>query len=186
MSMGHEFMGIVESTGPNVKSVKVGDRVVSAFDIACGQCFFCEKVRPGSAGRSMAIRVKQSSPLMRSWCGRSRSRRATPPTTQRFRACCTATRRAASMVRPPASARGRCAARRGLARAGSCSAACPCLCCGRPQEHVLRQASALHQGDALAGYSDLTGGYEGGQAEYARVPFGALWPTACCSASSLL
>lgn len=24
-----------------------------------------------------------------------------------------------------------------------------------------------------AGYSDLTGGYEGGQAEYARVPFGA-------------
>ena len=26
---------------------------------------------------------------------------------------------------------------------------------------------------ATAGYSDLTGGYEGGQAEYARVPFGA-------------
>ena len=26
---------------------------------------------------------------------------------------------------------------------------------------------------AIAGYSDLTGGYEGGQAEYARVPFGA-------------
>lgn len=44
MSMGHEFMGIVESKGPNVKSVNVGDRVVSAFDIACGQCFFCEKV----------------------------------------------------------------------------------------------------------------------------------------------
>ena len=51
MSMGHEFMGIVESTGPNVKSVKVGDRAVSAFDIACGQCFFCEKARFGCAGR---------------------------------------------------------------------------------------------------------------------------------------
>ena len=31
-----------------------------------------------------------------------------------------------------------------------------------------------------AGYTDLTGGYEGGQAEYARVPFGAPQRTACC------
>jgi len=45
MTMGHEFMGIVESKGPNVKSVNVGDRVVSSFDIACGQCFFCKKAR---------------------------------------------------------------------------------------------------------------------------------------------
>ncbi|RXR00868.1 zinc-dependent alcohol dehydrogenase [Pseudoxanthomonas composti] len=39
---GHEFMGIVEEAGPSVTNVKVGDRVVIPFVIACGQCFFCE------------------------------------------------------------------------------------------------------------------------------------------------
>ncbi len=41
MVMGHEFMGIVEEAGPAVTKVKVGDRVVVPFVIACGQCFFC-------------------------------------------------------------------------------------------------------------------------------------------------
>ena len=36
-----------------------------------------------------------------------------------------------------------------------------------------RKSSASSLVSAAAGYSDLTGGYEGGQAEYARVPFGA-------------
>ena len=31
----------------------------------------------------------------------------------------------------------------------------------------------------------MTGGYEGGQAEYARVPFGALWPL-CISCPAAL
>lgn len=39
--LGHEFMGIVEEVGPEVTSVKVGDRVVIPFVIACGQCFHC-------------------------------------------------------------------------------------------------------------------------------------------------
>jgi threonine dehydrogenase-like Zn-dependent dehydrogenase len=42
--MGHEFMGIVEDVGPEVKGIKKGDRVVSAFDMGCGRCFFCKKV----------------------------------------------------------------------------------------------------------------------------------------------
>lgn len=41
--MGHEFMGEVVETGPAVKDLKVGDRVVVPFAISCGQCFFCQK-----------------------------------------------------------------------------------------------------------------------------------------------
>jgi threonine dehydrogenase-like Zn-dependent dehydrogenase len=41
--LGHEFMGEVVDIGPSVKNLKVGDRVVVPFPIACGQCFFCEK-----------------------------------------------------------------------------------------------------------------------------------------------
>jgi len=36
-------MGIVEETGPSVRKVRKGDRVVIPFVIACGSCFFCEK-----------------------------------------------------------------------------------------------------------------------------------------------
>jgi threonine dehydrogenase-like Zn-dependent dehydrogenase len=41
--LGHEPMGIVEEVGPNVTSIKKGDRVVVAFCLACGNCFFCKK-----------------------------------------------------------------------------------------------------------------------------------------------
>src|ERR1700712_261376 len=41
--MGHEFMGIVEEVGREVKKLKRGDRVVIPFTIACGNCLFCRK-----------------------------------------------------------------------------------------------------------------------------------------------
>ena len=41
--MGHEFMGEVVETGKSVRNLRVGDRVVVPFAIACGQCFFCQK-----------------------------------------------------------------------------------------------------------------------------------------------
>lgn len=41
--MGHEFMGEVVELGSAVKNVKVGDRVVVPFTIACGSCFFCNR-----------------------------------------------------------------------------------------------------------------------------------------------
>ncbi len=41
--MGHEFMGEVVETGPDVRNLKVGDRVVTAFPISCGNCFFCKQ-----------------------------------------------------------------------------------------------------------------------------------------------
>ncbi|GAA5972283.1 hypothetical protein JCM11641_002390 [Rhodosporidiobolus odoratus] len=41
--LGHECMGIVESVGPAVTKLKVGDRVVAGFNIGCGECYMCEK-----------------------------------------------------------------------------------------------------------------------------------------------
>lgn len=39
--LGHEFCGVVDSVGPNVKGVKVGERVVASFQIACGDVCAC-------------------------------------------------------------------------------------------------------------------------------------------------
>jgi len=43
--LGHEFMGEVVEVGPEVnrEKLKVGDRVVIPFTIACGKCFSCEE-----------------------------------------------------------------------------------------------------------------------------------------------
>ena len=41
--LGHEFMGIVVEAGEQVHNLKVGDRVVVPFPIACGRCYFCER-----------------------------------------------------------------------------------------------------------------------------------------------
>jgi threonine dehydrogenase-like Zn-dependent dehydrogenase len=41
--MGHETMGEIVEVGPAIKNLKAGDRVVIAFTIACGECFFCER-----------------------------------------------------------------------------------------------------------------------------------------------
>ncbi len=40
--LGHETMGIVEETGPEVTRVRKGDRVIVPFPIACGHCWYCE------------------------------------------------------------------------------------------------------------------------------------------------
>jgi len=41
--LGHEFMGIVDDVGSAVKKLKRGQRVVVAFNIACGSCEFCKR-----------------------------------------------------------------------------------------------------------------------------------------------
>jgi threonine dehydrogenase-like Zn-dependent dehydrogenase len=41
--LGHEFMGEVVEVGPEVKNLKIGDRVVVPFTISCGNCFFCKQ-----------------------------------------------------------------------------------------------------------------------------------------------
>jgi threonine dehydrogenase-like Zn-dependent dehydrogenase len=40
--IGHEFMGEVVEIGPDVRRVKVGDRVVVPSFISCGQCWYCQ------------------------------------------------------------------------------------------------------------------------------------------------
>jgi threonine dehydrogenase-like Zn-dependent dehydrogenase len=95
--LGHEFMGIVEEVGKEVKNVKKGDRVVIPFTISCGNCFFCRK-------------------QLWSLCDNSNPNAAAVEKMYGF----------------------------------SCS--------------------------ALFGYSHLFGGYAGGQAEYARVPFADVGP----------
>jgi threonine dehydrogenase-like Zn-dependent dehydrogenase len=40
--LGHEFMGEIVELGPGVKNRKVGDRVVVAFPISCGNCLPCK------------------------------------------------------------------------------------------------------------------------------------------------
>jgi threonine dehydrogenase-like Zn-dependent dehydrogenase len=41
--LGHEFMGEIVETGREVKKLRTGDRVVVAFPISCGNCFFCQR-----------------------------------------------------------------------------------------------------------------------------------------------
>ena len=97
--LGHEFMGEVVEVGRGNTKLKVGDKVVVPFVIACGGCFFCGK--------------------------------------QQFAACDNS----------------------------------------NPADKA--DMSEMLYGYAMTGafgYSHLTGGYAGGQAEFARVPFSDVGP----------
>jgi threonine dehydrogenase-like Zn-dependent dehydrogenase len=41
--LGHEFMGEIVEVGRGVKNLKIGDRVVVPFPIACGNCYPCSQ-----------------------------------------------------------------------------------------------------------------------------------------------
>src|SRR5438874_909591 len=41
--LGHEFVGVVEDVGSEVKRFQPGDRVVSSFFTSCGHCALCRK-----------------------------------------------------------------------------------------------------------------------------------------------
>ena len=97
--LGHEFMGVVTEVSRGNTKLKVGDRVVVPFVIACGKCFFCEK--------------------------------------RQFAACDNS----------------------------------------NPAEKAdLSEIAYGYPMTGAFGYSHLTGGYAGGQAEYVRVPFADVGP----------
>ncbi len=95
--LGHEFMGEVVEVGSAVNNLKVGDRVVVPFTIACGHCYFCQHEY---------------------WS----------------------------------------------------------LCDNSNPNAWMAEQMWGYSGSGLFGYSHLTGGYAGGQAEYARVPFADVGP----------
>jgi threonine dehydrogenase-like Zn-dependent dehydrogenase len=95
--LGHEFMGEVVELGQGVKNLSVGDRVIVPFNIACGNCWFCQQE-------------------LFSLCDNS-----------------------------------------------------------NPNAWMAEKAYG-HATAGLFGYSHLTGGYAGGQAEFVRVPFADVGP----------
>lgn len=65
--LGHEFMGEVVALGSDVKNLKIGDRVIVPFNMACGSCFFCNKTLYSLCDNSnpnseMAAKVMGQSP----------------------------------------------------------------------------------------------------------------------------
>lgn len=95
--LGHEFMGEVVELGKGVSNLKVGDRVVVPFPIACGNC-------------------------------------------------------------------------------GACQAGTTSLCENSNPNAWMAEKMWGHSPCGIFGYSHLLGGYAGGQAEYARVPFADVGP----------
>ena len=74
VTVGHEMVGIVESVGAEVSTVKPGDRVSVNVETFCGTCFFCQHgyvnnctgveltaVRQNMSGFLMRIKVSPSS-----------------------------------------------------------------------------------------------------------------------------
>ncbi|ACU61885.1 zinc-dependent alcohol dehydrogenase [Chitinophaga pinensis] len=51
-TFGHEFIGIVEAVGSDVQKLKVGDKVLVPFNIACGKCAFCKQELYGNCHES--------------------------------------------------------------------------------------------------------------------------------------
>ena len=52
MTFGHEFIGVVEEIGSGVQKLKVGDKVMVPFNIACGKCVFCRQEPYGNCHES--------------------------------------------------------------------------------------------------------------------------------------
>lgn len=59
VTLGHEFAGIVEEAGVDVRGFVPGDRVTGDPNIACGRCAFCRAGRPNLCENLVAIGVQR-------------------------------------------------------------------------------------------------------------------------------
>ncbi|KUJ16233.1 GroES-like protein [Mollisia scopiformis] len=57
--LGHEFCGIVESMGSSVTNLQKGDRVVASFQIACGECYYCQKKQSSQCEKTNSNTMEQ-------------------------------------------------------------------------------------------------------------------------------
>jgi threonine dehydrogenase-like Zn-dependent dehydrogenase len=51
--LGHEYFGVVEEIGPDVRLIEPGDRVTGSFSVSCGHCGQCQR---GQAARCLMLR----------------------------------------------------------------------------------------------------------------------------------
>ncbi|KAI7238126.1 GroES-like protein [Hortaea werneckii] len=58
--LGHEFCGVVDEMGAGVKNLKKGDRVVASFQIACGECIYCQKKLSSQCARTNASSIENA------------------------------------------------------------------------------------------------------------------------------
>ena len=86
--MGHEFIGLVEAVGADVRTVKPGDLVVAPFAWSDGTCVFCHEGLHTSClhggfwggneldgGQAEAVRVPQADGTLFVAAGRTRTTR---------------------------------------------------------------------------------------------------------------
>ncbi|PLB51666.1 S-glutathione dehydrogenase [Aspergillus steynii IBT 23096] len=69
--LGHEGAGVVESVGPDVTNVKVGDHVIALYTPECKQCKFCRSGKTNLCGQ---IRATQGRGVMPDGTSRFRAR----------------------------------------------------------------------------------------------------------------
>lgn len=58
--LGHEFCGKIDSMGPGVKNHQVGERVVASFQIACGECMYCQKKQSSQCERTNSNTIENA------------------------------------------------------------------------------------------------------------------------------
>jgi threonine dehydrogenase-like Zn-dependent dehydrogenase len=52
-ALGHEYVGVVEELGSDVRLIEVGDRVAGSFSVSCGRCGPCQR---GQHARCLLLR----------------------------------------------------------------------------------------------------------------------------------